>query len=820
MASRAATRRRAKRAAAALAGHARLHRAMERSTASALLRRFYPAIIPPIVAAVRLYGVNGAPEQILPKGSLKRPFNAAMAPAWMESVVRGIGLERSLIGGETAQAALLGITQAADEGRWDKLRALLHVDMSHEQAAAADLWLSGREVGVWSNVEASVRANLQATLREAITKGYSPRDAEAAVRKVLTNYSRVQARRVARTETTGSLNFGGQLERDDAEIPGKVWISTIDNRNRGAKPGKFNHLQPDGQVVLNSEPFVVSKQLMMYPGDISLGATAGNVINCRCAATADFSVEKRKRGPRKPRVKKEPKLPGLFPEDPEQLELVRPLGGSTGAELVKDKLGALFVRKRGANPGHLREEFAAEAAYRVLGVPVPESKLYDGARPVKLSRFIEGKPLGSLTGDARKQAVRKLSDDYAADALLGNWDVVGLGQDNVLVDAAGVPWRIDVGGSLRYRAQGALKTSQQWNGYVTELWSLADGQGSAAQAYKGLSFADRIVSGNKLLKSLKTAKKQEAFLATVDAPVADVLKKRLANLEDVVTSSQEFFEDDWLTDYVSDVQRHRVGLQMSGISARMPKLLKPASRGSVRLVDENGRHFDHLRGRDSIMSHFAQYVEANGGSRATLERWASGQAGSSWSAEAQATKVFFARQRRTDITEYFWKEGFQDGMYDARAGFNRSFRYYEEQVRAVGENVYKQTFAANHAFQYELLMNTDIPNVNRKKRLMKLMRTENSRSIERAYKITLQEGQDGVKFARGVAESTSLVKPVYVYGDTLCTQEVPFTRLIGNYFSGRGYDFSESFFMGDSENEFVAILEGIPMKVAKKGRRR
>ena len=80
-------------------------------------------------------------------------------------------------------------------------------------------------------------------------------------------------------------------------------------------------------------------------------------------------------------------LPSGFPADPERVEHVRSLGGTTGAELVRDPAtGKMYVRKRGASPDHIREECAADAAYQALGVKVPQFELYETpAGPVNLN---------------------------------------------------------------------------------------------------------------------------------------------------------------------------------------------------------------------------------------------------------------------------------------------------------------------------------------------------------------------------------------------------------------------------------------------------
>lgn len=61
----------------------------------------------------------------------------------------------------------------------------------------------------------------------------------------------------------------------------KEWVSQGDRRVRLA------HLDADSDTVPVDEPFRVGGELLMYPGDTSLGATPGNVINCRCSSIVD-----------------------------------------------------------------------------------------------------------------------------------------------------------------------------------------------------------------------------------------------------------------------------------------------------------------------------------------------------------------------------------------------------------------------------------------------------------------------------------------------------------------------------------------------------
>lgn len=239
-----------------------------------------------------------------------------------------------------------------------------------------------------------------------------------------------------------------------------------------------------------------------------------------------------KKAPAKPKAKSKALE---FPKNIDsELELVRQLGGSTGAELVKDKkTGQMFVRKRGANEGHLREEFAADELYRSMGVAVPRGKLYETASgPVKLTEYIEGQTLGELKGKDREKAIAQLQKNFVADALLGNWDVVGASQDNILVDGDGKVFRIDNGGSLRYRAQGELK-GDNWNGVPLELFTLRE---QNPEFFGSLTIED-------IARQARTLKNKQTKLRSVikaQPETAEVLTKRLDNIFTVQKQAIDF----------------------------------------------------------------------------------------------------------------------------------------------------------------------------------------------------------------------------------------------------------------------------------------
>jgi hypothetical protein len=64
----------------------------------------------------------------------------------------------------------------------------------------------------------------------------------------------------------------------------KEWVTVRDNKVRR---NGFNHVAADRQKVDVNGVYVVSGQQLRWPGDIGLGASLGNVINCRCSSIAD-----------------------------------------------------------------------------------------------------------------------------------------------------------------------------------------------------------------------------------------------------------------------------------------------------------------------------------------------------------------------------------------------------------------------------------------------------------------------------------------------------------------------------------------------------
>lgn len=205
-----------------------------------------------------------------------------------------------------------------------------------------------------------------------------------------------------------------------------------------------------------------------------------------------------------------------FPGSPSDLKSVSALGGSTGAMLKQDANGNKFVVKKGANPGHVKSEDQADNLYRKMGVLVPDSKLYnEGGSPTKVSAYLEGgKMLNQYDLNdpkVQEQVVKVLQQDFALDATMGNWDVVGANMDNIMVvedeDGNLTPYRIDNGGALAYRAQGALKGAA-WNNENKELETMRnDPKNPGAKAiYGSMTDKEVIASIDRMVEQWDKAK--------------------------------------------------------------------------------------------------------------------------------------------------------------------------------------------------------------------------------------------------------------------------------------------------------------------------
>lgn len=137
------------------------------------------------------------------------------------------------------------------------------------------------------------KKQITARVTRGILIGESNRQIAAGLRERLTNMSVGSAIRTARTATTAAANGGRTASYQQAADMGikmtREWLSVHDGRTR------FNHGMADGQRVGVNEPFTVGGEKLMFPGDGSMGASGGNIYNCRCQIKGQIKGHERPR---------------------------------------------------------------------------------------------------------------------------------------------------------------------------------------------------------------------------------------------------------------------------------------------------------------------------------------------------------------------------------------------------------------------------------------------------------------------------------------------------------------------------------------------
>ena len=146
--------------------------------------------------------------------------------------------------------------------------------------------------------------------------------------------------------------------------------------------------------------------------------------------------------------------------------------GSTPGGLYEDQQGHKAYIKVPQSQQHVRNELLAQDLYKLAGVDVLQSGETElQGQPAIASDWSEG-----FTGSGvNPKDLPGTKDGFVADAWLANWDSVGVGSskyDNIL-NLDGKAVRVDVGGSLLFRATGGPK-SDKFGNVVTELEGLRD----------------------------------------------------------------------------------------------------------------------------------------------------------------------------------------------------------------------------------------------------------------------------------------------------------------------------------------------------------
>lgn len=260
-------------------------------------------------------------------------------------------------------------------------------------------------------------------------------------------------------------------------------------------------------------------------------------------------------------------------------ETGRRLGGSTGAYLVTVD-GKQFVVKGGASEAHLISEMATDRLYKAAGINVPgfiETKDSSG-KLYKVADFVEGKELSSwwskASKDERLEMSRKLAAGMDVDAMVGNWDVIGMSGDNILVDKDGNPWRIDNGGSLSFRAQGGKKDASAWGeGWTDDFFTVPKNSNNAK--YVGG------VSASQLFRQAG-ARDWDAILEGLPEAEKKVMQLRVKEAKEQAVRAEDLKAGGYTDDYSDMVLMAANDLCRTGYREDVPGEIKYGDYGNCR----------------------------------------------------------------------------------------------------------------------------------------------------------------------------------------------------------------------------------------------
>jgi predicted DNA-binding WGR domain protein len=162
--------------------------------------------------------------------------------------------------------------------------------------------------------------------------------------------------------------------------------------------------------------------------------------------------------------------------------------GSNAGFVAIDPAGQKWYVKTPNSEEHARSELLASKLYALAGVKAAELKAVTVGGKLSIASKWEDNTAKAAPGTHASLAGAR--EGFAVDAWLANWDALGVDSTNIQ-SVAGNASRIDVGGSLEYRAQGGLKGAA-FGTSVPELATMRDPKKNAqtAAVFGGMTDAD------------------------------------------------------------------------------------------------------------------------------------------------------------------------------------------------------------------------------------------------------------------------------------------------------------------------------------------
>ncbi len=205
-------------------------------------------------------------------------------------------------------------------------------------------------------------------------------------------------------------------------------------------------------------------------------------------------------------------------------------GSNQGAFYTDPETGNQYYVKKPKSDKHFANEILGGALYEEAGVKF--GRAYKGidknGNSVLVSPLVEGSEADFASKKSDADVKSTTQSDFAVDAWLGNYDVIGLEYDNVLTDKDGNVTRIDAGGSLLFRAQGG--TDKEFGPEATQVDSMRDPkENKQASEIFGDMTDEQIAESVKKVQAVSEEKIDELVDAAFpdDSDTAEQLKTTL-----------------------------------------------------------------------------------------------------------------------------------------------------------------------------------------------------------------------------------------------------------------------------------------------------
>ena len=349
------------------------------------------------------------------------------------------------------------------------------------------------------------------------------------------------------------------------------------------------------------------------------------------------------------------------------LEQVSGQKGSNDGGLFKDKKLQTFHYVKWPNSEvRAKVEALTASMYAYAQVPAPTVRQVTiKGKPAVISDWIEDAKPMTTAAMAKHKDVRT---GFVADAWLANWDVVGLSADNIVKGPGAKAYRIDVGGSMLFRAQGKPKAFEEKVGELETLRNPSVNP-KAAEVFEGMTAAE-LREGAKRVGAITDGQIDEAVDAaqlpkkSADYPSSQfgaaandlpkLLKARLKARRDYVGTEILYAAEKAEAlakekEKLAKEAQKDSGLKLVSVNAVVktadnytPKTLKSSSKWALtkRVMRHELGEKDASGVTDAVQAHYSTWKGATNTGKGAVLRYAAGEMDSTGRREVKRLKKF------------------------------------------------------------------------------------------------------------------------------------------------------------------------------------